>query len=120
RLAHFSRRDHRVLGRAMVSSGVAIGRVVAATNVTARQADAQVHPLPADLQTFFAALGRAMGRTRRVFGDMAARIREVGEVAGFHWRFDAVLERRSRHDSSSTSFASRPIAASHWAETWSR
>ena len=47
-----------MLGFAEVLRGVAVGRIIAAPDVTALEAEPQVHPLVAAHQTFLAAIGR--------------------------------------------------------------
>ena len=54
-LAGLERADDRVLGRARVRRGVAVGRVVAAADVAALEADAQVQPEAADGEAVHAA-----------------------------------------------------------------
>src|SRR5665213_2393259 len=51
--------DDRVMRRMIVLGGVGIGRAVAAADVAARHAQSEMHPLSADLQALFTALGRA-------------------------------------------------------------
>src|SRR5690349_7373390 len=54
-LARLERADDRVLGRALMGGRVAVRRVVAATDVPALQADAEVQPLAPDAQAVLAA-----------------------------------------------------------------
>src|SRR3569832_1046840 len=72
RFAHFTRSDDGVLRVPCGGAGVPIGRGIAATDVAARQADAQVHPVAADFQTVLAARLRATDRARRLFRDVPA------------------------------------------------
>jgi hypothetical protein len=56
-LPRFERFDDRVLGRMKMLGRVLVLRRIAATHVPARQAQAQVYPAIAHLQTFLAAAG---------------------------------------------------------------
>src|SRR5882672_6688795 len=58
RLPGLERGDHRVAGMKRVLGRVAVGRIVAAADVPAAQAQAQVDPPAAGLQALLAALGR--------------------------------------------------------------
>src|SRR5207249_2463000 len=62
-LVRLERGDQRVVGLVKVLSGVPVGRAVAAADVAAGQAEAQVDPPGAGLQTLLAAL-RGAGRDR--------------------------------------------------------
>lgn len=53
--------DDRMTGRFKVSTGVTIGRLIAATDVPAIAAEPQMHPTRSDPQAFFA--------TKRARGD---------------------------------------------------
>jgi hypothetical protein len=64
-LSGLERSDHRMLRRMKMLGRVLILRVVATTNVTALEAEAQMHPLIACRQAFFAALRRARVRIAR-------------------------------------------------------
>lgn len=55
-LAGFERLNHAVASIVEMPRGVLVGRVVAAANVAALHAQAQVDPLPTDLEAVFAAL----------------------------------------------------------------
>src|SRR3954464_15741401 len=56
--AGVERLNDGVLGGVEMFGGVAVGRAVAASHVTADKTQAKVDPLSADLQAVFAALGR--------------------------------------------------------------
>jgi hypothetical protein len=55
-LARFKGLDQRMLGGVKMFCGMPMGRIVAASNVPANQADAQVYPTTADTQAIFTAL----------------------------------------------------------------
>jgi hypothetical protein len=57
-LPGLERPDDRVLRRVPVRCGMAVGRTVAATDVTTGQAEPQVDPLVADAQTILATFSR--------------------------------------------------------------
>src|SRR5258708_18175660 len=67
-----------------VGGRVEMRRRVAAGDVAARQAHAQMNPLAAHLETFLASRRRAMKRAGHRSGDVAARIREVDRVVVVH------------------------------------
>src|SRR5450755_1134182 len=54
-LARFERAHDRMPGLARVAAGVPVRRGVAAPDLAARQAEAQMHPLAADLQALLTA-----------------------------------------------------------------
>jgi enamine deaminase RidA (YjgF/YER057c/UK114 family) len=72
--AWFERLNNRVFGGVVVFCSVLIGRGIAAANMAANQADAQVNPAPANFQTIFATLG-----AWRYFADLVS----VGASHGF-------------------------------------
>src|SRR6185437_11612250 len=55
RFTRLDRARHRVLGGMVVLGGVGVGRRVAAPDVAAGEAKAEMDPTAADLQAFFAA-----------------------------------------------------------------
>jgi hypothetical protein len=66
-----------MLRRPIVSRGVPVRRVVAATDVSAGEANAKVYPTASNLETLLAARRRTMRRTGRRRRDMGTRIRQI-------------------------------------------
>src|SRR5204863_9330565 len=82
-LPDLARRDHRMLGRAIVSGGMPMRRLVAAPHVAALKAHPEVHPAPADAQAFLASCGWTMHRTGQLWRDVLAGVRAIdGSVVG--------------------------------------
>src|SRR5438309_1360498 len=78
-LAGLQRLDHRMLGGVRVLGGVLVLRGVAAADVTATQAQSQVHPLVADGQAFLAAVAaRLRSEERRVGKGWRCRVAACG------------------------------------------
>jgi hypothetical protein len=74
--AGFERLDNRVLGVMIMFGGVTVGRVIAAADVAANEADAQMHPAAAYPQAIFAALRAFQGQSEwlRLLGLHEARL----------------------------------------------
>jgi hypothetical protein len=83
-LAELAGRNDRVVGCAKVCRCVAVGRVVAAADVAAGQADPEMNPLITRFEALFAACGRAMSPSRHLTRDVCAGIREIDVVVGLH------------------------------------
>src|SRR6266705_6902446 len=60
-LARLEAADDRMMDLPEVLGGVLVGRVVAATHMTARQAQTEVNPFTSHRQTLFAAVGGSRG-----------------------------------------------------------
>jgi len=95
----------------VVSRGVSIRGIITAADFSAAQTDPQVHPVAANLQTFFTAWRWPMDGFRRLFRDMFAGVREVDRIARVH----AVLRCLSLH-MRTTRHASSGSAAARWGQ----
>ena len=76
-----------MLRGAVVACGVAIRRRIAAANMSAREADAQMYPLATDLEALFASGGRALDVPRSIGGDVTARVREIDPIVDVHFAY---------------------------------
>src|SRR4051794_36374026 len=83
-LADLAGGDDWVLSRVKVRGGVAVRRVVAAANMAAREAAAEMGPAGSHRKTLLAAGGRRVGLPGHFAGDVGAGVRQIEAFVGFH------------------------------------